>query len=336
MNYKMKPLHLLLSYIGSKKTDAAPKSQSAAAPWSGGFLSGIERRVAGRPEPLWRPAGEEQERVPGPSQEVSKPSVATPFQENTSPPSPRTLKAIQAAMNESSDEEKLEQVDNGGRLSPRTLLAIQQALTEEDHGSAEQINDSGTSLKVNIPHPAQQVVISSSEEEPEPSCVNSVSHEKSDLKEPLCQTVPVRDSLFVSSSEDEMEEVIGQRNKALRSALLKPPHDGEVRSAEEPTKGLSIEDSRSGSEGRTEKEEELVRRVATTRNGDVVPPLVQSSLSTSSSAQMSEDPLRTEAESDAVKLEQGRKETADVQEKRIIENPEPSEESESEGAAMSG
>lgn len=239
-------------------------------------------------------------------------------------------------MNESSDEEKLDRVENGGRLSPRTLLVIQQALTEEDHGSAEQISDSGTNLQVNIHHPAPQVVVSSSEEEPEPSHVNSVGHEKSDLKEPTCQSVPVRDSLFVSSSEDEMEEVIGQRNKALRSVLLKPPHDGEVRSAEETTKGRSLEDSRSGSGGRTEKEEELVRRVATTRNRDVVPPQVQSSLSTSFSAQMCGKPLRAEAENDLVKLEQGRKESAEVQEKRIIENPEASEESESEGAAMSG
>ncbi|NWT09047.1 ERCC5 protein, partial [Vireo altiloquus] len=56
------------------------------------------------------------------------------------PPSPRTLLAIQAAMEESSSEEELDAgqlnvdqfVSEEGSVSPRTLRAIQQALSEDD------------------------------------------------------------------------------------------------------------------------------------------------------------------------------------------------------------
>lgn len=168
---------------------------------------------------------------------VSKPSVST--QGDTSPPSPRTLTAIQAAMNGSSDEEKVDQDEKDGGVSPRTLLAIQRAMAEEEEeeDATEQrtlISSSPTKPQVHICHPVPQVVISSSDEETELDVLpnaNSLSNEKSNFKEnPTGQSV--KDNLFVSSSEDEIEEVIGERNKALCFAAAKQPHRGSDRQKE--------------------------------------------------------------------------------------------------------
>uniref|UniRef100_A0A3B4WFN8 Excision repair cross-complementation group 5 n=1 Tax=Seriola lalandi dorsalis TaxID=1841481 RepID=A0A3B4WFN8_SERLL len=189
-------------------------TEPAAAPWSGSSLSGCKRRAVDRPQPLWRPVcEEEEEEVLGPSSEDSKPSASKPAPGDASPPSPRTLEAIQAAMNDSSDEEKVDQDEKHGRVSPRTLLAIQQVLAEEEDGAAGRrtpINGSSTKLQVNIHRPAPQVVISSSEEETGPDDAKSLPNDKkSDFKENSPgQSVHVEDSLLVSSSEDEMEEVI--------------------------------------------------------------------------------------------------------------------------------
>ncbi|XP_053173302.1 DNA excision repair protein ERCC-5 [Scomber japonicus] len=221
---------------GSKKSEKAPESQPAVAPWSGSSLSGSRRRGADKPKPLWRPVCEEEEDMLGSSSDESKPSVSKPSistQEETSPPSPRTLTAIQAAMNDSSDEEKVDQKEKDGGVSPRTLLAIQKALEEEEEHAAERrtlIISSPTKPQVDICHPVQQVVISSSEEETEPDVLpnaNSLSNIKSYFKEnPIDQSLHVKDNLLVSSSEDEMEEVIGERNKALHSVVSHQPHRG--------------------------------------------------------------------------------------------------------------
>ncbi|XP_070820781.1 DNA excision repair protein ERCC-5 homolog [Chaetodon trifascialis] len=280
---------------GSKKSEAAPESRPAAAPWSGSFLSGSKRRAAGRPEPLWRPACEEEEEVQGPSSEESKPSVSEPSQGHASPPSPRTLEAIQAAMNDSSDEEKLDRDEKGGSVSPRTLQAIHQALAEEEDGAAEHgtvIRSSLTKLQANIHHPAPQVVISSSEEEPEPANVNSLPNEKPDLKSnPAGHSLHVKDSLLLSSSEDEMEEVIGQRNKALRVAVLQQPEEREAKSQEETKKGQLMEEPE-----RKDSEDRFV-----TKNGDLVQPQgaaasCQKTLSINLPAQVCAKPLSVETE----------------------------------------
>ncbi|KAM9366796.1 DNA excision repair protein ERCC-5 homolog [Symphorus nematophorus] len=247
---------------GSKKSETASESQTAAAPWSGSCLSDIKRRAAGKPEPLWRPVCEEEEKVQDISSEDSKPSVSKLPQGDASPPSPRTLKAIQDAMNDSSDEEKVQQDKNGGSVSPRTQLAIQQALTEQEEHAAEhgtQISSSATKLQVNIQHPVPQVVISSSEEETEPDHVKSLSDEKAEFKEESTgQSLHVKDSLLVSSSEDEIEEMIAQRNKALRFAALQQLHKRETKSKEE-TKTEELE--------RRESELGLIRK-----NNDLVQP----------------------------------------------------------------
>ncbi|XP_073321381.1 DNA excision repair protein ERCC-5 homolog [Pagrus major] len=296
---------------GSKKKETAPESQPAAAPWSGGFLSGNKRRAVGRPEPLWRPICEEEEEVQSPSSEDSKPCVSKLSQGDTSPPSPRTLKAIQAAMSDSSDEEKVDQDTNSGGMSPRTLLAIQQALAEEEDGAAEtRITRSPTKLQAKIHHHAPQVVISSSEEEPEPDHVNSLpNNEKADFKgDPIGQSLHVRDSLLVSSSEDETEEMIGQRNKALHSAALQQPHERGTKSEEETKKGQLT-----GELERRESEHEL-----NTKNRDLVQP------------QICGKPLSAETEIHPVLLEQSSKKSIEAVEKRNGEVVKGSEESESE------
>lgn len=193
-----------------------------------------------RPEPLWRPICEEADQeLQSTSLEGSKSSASRAAQGNASPPSPRTLKAIQTAMNDSSDEEKVDQEKRGGSVSPRTLLAIQQALAEEEGGA------------VDVANPLPQVICSS-EEETEPDDLKSLPGEKSDLKGSLTsQGLRLKDFTFVGSSEDEMEEVIGQRNKALRSAVLQQSH--ERQKSEDETKTEQLTESR----GWTEKEEEL-------------------------------------------------------------------------------
>ncbi|XP_040897312.1 DNA repair protein complementing XP-G cells homolog [Toxotes jaculatrix] len=305
---------------GSQKSNTSTESQPAAAPWSGSSLSGYKRRAADRPEPLWRPVCEgEEEEAPGPSSEDSKPSASKPSQGDTSPPSPRTLNAIQAAMNDSSDEEKVDEDKKDGSVSPRTLLAIQQALAEEEDGPSELrtlISSSSTQLQENVCHPVRQVVISSSEEETEPDDAKPLPNEKSDFRENSTgQTLHMKDSLFDSSSEDEMAEVIGHRNKALHLAVLQQPHEREMKSEEETKKGVLTEDLRTGSRGQVEKQEDLERRESEhgpiTKKGDLAQPQVaaassQNTLSINLSAQLCGKPLSAENEINPVLLEQRR------------------------------
>lgn len=306
---------LYFSYVGNKKKETAPESQPAAAPWSGGFLSGKKRKVAGRPEPLWRPICEEEEEAQSPPSEDSKPCVSKLSQEDTLAPSPRTLKAIQAAMNDSSDEEKVDRDTKSGGMSPRTLLAIQQALTEEEDGAAETpITRSPTKLQAKIRHPAPLVVISSSEDEQEPDHVNSLpTNEKADFKrDPTGQRLHVRDSLLVSSSEDEMEEMIGQRKKAPPSAALQQPHDRGTKSEEEAKKGPLT-----GELERRESEHGL-----NTKNRDLVQPQI--------CAQICGKPLSAATEVYPVVLEQSSKKSTEAVENRsgnVVE-------SESEGTVI--
>lgn len=303
------------SFIGSKKkNETAPESQLAAAPWSGGFLSGSKRRPAGRPEPLWRPVCEEEEKAHASSSEDSKPSVLKRSQGDKSPPSPRTLQAIQAAMNNSSDEEKADWDKRGGGLSPRTQLAIQKALAEDDtaeHGTL--IDSSSTKVQANIDRPVPQVVISSSEEEPEPQDVNSLLSEKNDFKVNLTgQRLDVKDSVLNSSSEDEIEELIGQRNKALHFAALQNP---QTRLEEETEKG-QVSDA----------EQRLITKNGVQPQGAAASN--QNSLSINNSTQILGNPLSVETELHPVLSEQRSDKTPEAPEERSGER---SEESESEG-----
>ncbi|KAK2920070.1 DNA excision repair protein ERCC-5 homolog isoform X1 [Channa argus] len=213
---------------GSTKNATAPQSRPAVAPWSGSSLSGCKRQAVDRPEPLWRPVCEEEE-VPLTSSEDSKPSVSKPSHGDRSPPSPRTLKAIQAAMSDSSDELKADEDEKDDSVSPRTLLAIHKALAEDVDSAAEcktLISSSPTKLCAHTHHTVTHMAISNSKEETKPDDLKSLPNEESDLTRNLkSQSLLVKDHLFISSSEDEMEEVIGQRNKALRFAVPQQQHE---------------------------------------------------------------------------------------------------------------
>ncbi|XP_015258787.1 PREDICTED: DNA repair protein complementing XP-G cells [Cyprinodon variegatus] len=212
---------------GSKKNEPTSESRPAAAPWSGSSLTGCRKRNADKPEPLWRPVtgdeDDEKDEVRATCSEVSPPTVSKP-----SPPSPRTLKAIQAAMSDSSEEEDPDKKD--GRVSPRTLLAIQQALTEEENEASVSVS----TLQTCLPRPVGAVESSSSEEEEEtgPSLKEGLDFAQNTAH----QCLQMDDSLLGSSSEDEMEEVIGQRNKAIRSAALGKSSKTEKESEEEANK----------------------------------------------------------------------------------------------------
>lgn len=214
-------------HAGSKKNEPTSESRPAAAPWSGSSLTGCRKRNADKPEPLWRPVtgdeDDEKDEVRATCSEVSPPTVSKP-----SPPSPRTLKAIQAAMSDSSEEEDPDKKD--GRVSPRTLLAIQQALTEEENEASV----SASTLQTCLPRPVGAVESSSSEEEEEtgPSLKEGLDFAQNAAH----QCLQMDDSLLGSSSEDEMEEVIGQRNKAIRSAALGKSSKTEKESEEEANK----------------------------------------------------------------------------------------------------
>ncbi|XP_061742908.1 DNA excision repair protein ERCC-5 isoform X2 [Nerophis ophidion] len=209
---------------GSNKTKNPPESQPATAAWTGN--SAFQKRAVGRPEPLWQPLSAEEDKKQVSSSEDCKPSVS----KQASPPSPRTLKAIQAAMSDDSDVERnVEQERTDGGISPRTMLAIQQALAEEEEEAKHGTLSSNSTAK-------SQIVISSSEEEEEAKhgtlssnstaksqiVISSSDEEKEAIREkcdltksPAAKTVP-GDLLGVSS--EDMDQVIGKRNKAFHFA----------------------------------------------------------------------------------------------------------------------
>lgn len=129
-----------------------------------------------------------------------------------------------------------------GSVSPRTLHAIQRCLDEEEDSVAPQPDPCDRPLS-NV---SQPVVVSSSEDETigpgKPGCSGN----------PTGLPLLVRDCLSVSGSEDEMEEVIGQRNKALH-VVAQHHHRTDVRSTEENTQL----DVLTGSRGRRERQTEL-------------------------------------------------------------------------------
>lgn len=157
-------------------------------------------------------------------------------------------------MADSSDKEEEEQIRNGGGASPRTLLAIQQALAEEEDGLAQQavvISDS----PVGTGRPAPPVVLSSSDEEPESHTGKSLPQESIKWNE-THQSLHMKDGLLASSSEDETDEVIGERNRDLQ--LLQPRQKGGMKSNDESDEGQSTEDVK---QGQMEKQLELGEQV---------------------------------------------------------------------------
>uniref|UniRef100_A0A673AHH8 Excision repair cross-complementation group 5 n=1 Tax=Sphaeramia orbicularis TaxID=375764 RepID=A0A673AHH8_9TELE len=160
-------------------------------------------------------------KVCGPASKSPKPSVSETSlcsQENASPPSPWTLRAIQNAMNGSSDEETMEVDKKDGSVSPRTLLAIQQALAEEDDDT---VGQRSKSIKTHTNH-VPQVVISSSEEENEPNDLlimsNSLQSEASKANEDLRgRSPPGRDE----EEEDDSVSDVSRRVSPDRESFKK-------------------------------------------------------------------------------------------------------------------
>ncbi|KAM9825505.1 DNA excision repair protein ERCC-5 homolog [Syngnathus typhle] len=181
---------------GSSQSKTPSASQPVSAPWSGNALAGFIERAVDKPEPLWRPISEDEEKKQVPPPDDCQASASKLH----SPPSPRTLKAIQAAMSDSSDVEKQEESD--GKVSPRTLIAIQRALEEDEKedGATRQTPSASSVAKL-------QMDIGSSEEETEPI---GDAKEKTDFKR-------VADHLFDSGS-DSMDEVIGRRYEAVHTS----------------------------------------------------------------------------------------------------------------------
>lgn len=153
-------------------------------------------------------------------------------------------------MTDSSDKED-DQIRNGGGASPRTLLAIQQALAEEENPFVEQ----AANVQISIRHPAPRVVLSSSDDEPQDDTVKSSPQENLNLKWNNTKLhLHAKDGLLESSSEEDGEEVVVQRNLAL----LPPRHERGTKSNDESNKAQLSVDVRCGQmEIRQEMEEKV-------------------------------------------------------------------------------
>ncbi|XP_029953206.1 DNA repair protein complementing XP-G cells [Salarias fasciatus] len=302
----------------SKKRETGPDSRPAAAPWTGSALAGCRGRAADKQEPLWRPVHEEEQKTWVGSSKGSKPPDSKPSRADTSPPSPRTLKAIQDAMNDMSDEEGVEETQGDGSVSPRTLQAIKQALAEEGEGASGHMSSSGSKPTTSAHLSGPPVVVSSSEDEAE-----DPERQKSSLKQE--QSLTADDALFDSSSEDEMEEVIGQRNKALRVAALQRTERETQANGEKTqlTEGLGAE-----SEGQQKRQGRLEGRESEREPQRSAPTASSHNASSMSlSPQRREKPPSTETESQPVASEQTRITRTAASDGR---KPESSRESDSE------
>ncbi|XP_073722405.1 DNA excision repair protein ERCC-5 homolog isoform X1 [Misgurnus anguillicaudatus] len=135
---------------GSQKAASAVDSRSTPALWSGSPWERKER-PKGKPEPLWRPIIDDDNK-PSSSSTIPE-QVCTEGQQQSegAPPSPRTLQAIQSAMMDSTsssddddgggDEAVVTRAQDGCRttgsersarsMSPRTLHAIQSAMMDD-------------------------------------------------------------------------------------------------------------------------------------------------------------------------------------------------------------
>ncbi|XP_051918412.1 DNA excision repair protein ERCC-5 homolog [Hippocampus zosterae] len=179
---------------GSTKSKNPSASQPARAPWTGNALAGFIKRAVDKPEPLWRPASEEEDKKQVSRSEDCQATGA----KLDSPPSPRTMKAIQAAMSDGSDAETLKREEGDGGVSPRTLIAIQRALADDDEEEKEE-EDAVKRRPPSINSATKlQIVIGSSEEETEPDAVGDKNRFEGDA---------------VGKSCDSMDKVVGQTNE---------------------------------------------------------------------------------------------------------------------------
>lgn len=165
-------------------------------------------------------------------------------------------------MTDGSDREGEDQSGNGGGASPRTLLAIRQALAEEEDDfmrGAVVTGDSPADEQIRARRPAPPVVVSSSEDEPEPESAKPSPLEDLSLDwNKANRSSRTTDGLSASSSEDEMDVVIARRSRDLQRALLEPRQQGELRSRDESNTGhLSGDMRRGGTDGRRDAGEKV-------------------------------------------------------------------------------
>ncbi|XP_018614498.1 DNA repair protein complementing XP-G cells homolog isoform X2 [Scleropages formosus] len=191
---------------GSKSEEKTSEKEVTSVPWTSCDWVGRQK-----PEPLWHPLSEKSpEKKPS---SLSKNPIAQDVAPSSSlPPSPRTLKAIQAAMNSSSDEEShvsspvaVRSQQPNEQLSPRTLLAIQRALTEEEADPCTPVYQSSTRVTPLQRSPIQQLTDS----------VNSSEREMDDSTE--------KKDVRSGSLLDSKELSVNCGNVAVSNVGLTPP-----------------------------------------------------------------------------------------------------------------
>ncbi|KAL4636266.1 DNA repair protein complementing XP-G cells isoform X2 [Arapaima gigas] len=227
---------------GSKNQEKTPEKEVTAVPWTS-----WDQADRQKPEPLWRPLSENSPEK-NPSSLSKNPVAQDAVSSSSLPPSPRTLKAIQTAMMDSSSDEegcvsspatfRNQQPDE--QLSPRTLLAIQCALTEEEPDPCTLEHPSSTGV---VPFPKS-----------------------------LVQQLP--DSVTISSSEEEMDNSMELKERDLCSGSLlnsKEMTDNRHAVATVPSAGLTPPDSESSLSSTPQLEEEAEKEAKADTNLDLGP-----------------------------------------------------------------
>nr|XP_015219777.1 PREDICTED: DNA repair protein complementing XP-G cells [Lepisosteus oculatus] len=164
---------------GSKKREDVSEDKAAALPSAGTSKA----RGGGAEQVLWRPGSEENLEAE-PHSALRHPPV--PQAEAPAPPSPRTLQAIQAALLDSSSEDEVQAT--GSR-------------------AGQAVGSGAGGLSPRTMQAIQSALTEDKDKE------NRVSGPSGNSRQ------DVREVIDVSSSDEEMVEAIGERNKAFRSFL---------------------------------------------------------------------------------------------------------------------
>lgn len=205
-------LYDLISSTESKKSSKAPESLPAAT-----FSDPLAKRKkpSGARGTLWHPISEES------SEEDSPPPPKSPKPSRVSdgatasdaqPPSPRTVRAIQAALMDSGSEEELGAIGRDaprspwGDMSPRTMLAIQEAMQEEQE------------MVPTETHKPPMIDLSTSKEPQHQSAEPSV--EQSSL--PQAQAHHSSAAVYISSSDEEMDVIASDMHVRNGTKTLHP------------------------------------------------------------------------------------------------------------------
>ncbi|XP_062866643.1 DNA excision repair protein ERCC-5 [Trichomycterus rosablanca] len=192
---------------GTQKSDKTPEPQPASDCWSGGPWS-RKGRAKGKPKPLWRPLSDDIDEENEPSSSSSSSALKADVEDrpvDAAPASPRTLRAIQAAMLDTSSD-------------------------EDERGAASHQDEKGGVSRSKEPlrkvQTQRKYVISSSDEENEPAettrskAVEASPQTLLDIQMPRGDKVsPPGAKTFqhISSEEEETEEGVKKESKASRA-----------------------------------------------------------------------------------------------------------------------